>query len=143
MFLAVLFVQLQIAWWSSAEFIYGNLFDYTQNLTAVYKDPGHVFGEDLMRTAVFYLDELMELEEALEDEDEKPNAVKTLSELYHGGGPKHIRQIPYPLLIDTYNWTSTEVDDFAKYIKMTSECWDRLVKILRKKLKVDSQEDDS
>uniref|UniRef100_A0A1B6LHF1 Uncharacterized protein n=1 Tax=Graphocephala atropunctata TaxID=36148 RepID=A0A1B6LHF1_9HEMI len=135
--------QFLIAWWSSAEFIYGNLLDYTQNLTAVYKDPGHVFGEDLMRTAVFYLDELMELEEALEDENEKPKAVETLKQLYQRGGPKHVKGIPYPLLIDSYNWTSSEVDDYASYIKKTSECWDRLIKGMRKYVKTGSEKDDS
>jgi hypothetical protein len=125
----LLTLYIQNSW---SEFIYGNLIDYALNLTAVYKDPGHVFGEDLLRTAVFYLDELMELEEALQDKKEHERAIQVLSELVEKGGPQHIKDVPYKKFIDTYNWSSKEIDDLARYIEMTSETWGRLVKMAEK-----------
>lgn len=115
---------------STEEYIYDNILEYTKNLSAVYKDPGHVFGEDLLRTAVFYLDELMELEEALEDKDEENKAVKMLVDLYNKGGPQHIGNVPYGILIDTYGWKSAEIDDMARYMEITSHTWQRLCKVI-------------
>uniref|UniRef100_A0A1B6HRR3 Uncharacterized protein n=1 Tax=Homalodisca liturata TaxID=320908 RepID=A0A1B6HRR3_9HEMI len=108
------------------------LFSAGRNLTMFYKNPsrGYGPGHEMVRTAMIYLEQMEELEQAVDEN--RSTALDAVWELYLCGGPLHLRQIPYGEFIRIFKWDSTDIDEYFTLINQTRKIWNRLVEELQR-----------
>lgn len=104
------------------------LFIAGQNLTMFYKNQSYGSGDELIATAAFYLDEIRELENAVDDN--RFRSLDAVWQVYLNGGPLHLKQIPYDKFISAYNWSSESINKYFSIIDRTRRIWTRLVEEL-------------
>lgn len=105
------------------------LFEAGRNLTMFYKNQSYGDGDMLFTTASFYLSELKELENAVDDN--KFRSLDAVWQIYLDGGPLHLNQIPYEKFISAYKWKSEAIDKYFSIIDHTRRIWGNLVEELQ------------
>lgn len=104
------------------------LFMAGKNLTMFYKNQSYGSGNELIATAGVYLDEIIELEKAVDDN--RFRSLDAVWEVYLNGGPSHLKQIPYDKFIRSYNWGSEEINNYFSLVDRTRRVWRFLVEEL-------------
>lgn len=101
--------------------------EYSEKILNIYRNPLSSTTTKLLMYAFFYLDELFQLEEGVEEEKE---ACKNfLNQFYSEGGPQHTDNIPWGKFKEELKWTGHDVSEYENVINRTKASWATLEKV--------------
>lgn len=107
------------------------LFDLSDVMLKLYKDPASGKSEELVQASKDYLYELVKLR--LGTTINKTGCLETLREVYlEGNPPFHVRNIPWEKLIQVYQWNDANLNEYQQTISDTRRIWKECLEELDK-----------
>lgn len=99
------------------------LFELSETILKLYKDPANGLEEELINASKDYLCELVKLQ--MGTRINKTGSLETLRELYlEGNPPYHTRNIPWDKFIEVYGWADVDINGYQQTIADTRRIWD-------------------